>query len=153
MRTRTKGKWSAGKEYNKLEGLEQYNAVNKENFVFPQYDLTKKETGITLYFNSEGDVIIVGRVDHYIFWLSVTKTEDVIKNEQIFKRIAEEPLGRVSYLHRVLPQQGLTYEELETYYQVHLKRSHEPNIAWETPFGHSYGKKQTKRNGGAFIRS
>ncbi len=135
-----------------LEELQQYNAVSKKNFVFPQYDLTKKETGMTLYFNSEGEVIIVGTVDNYIFWLSVTKTEDMALNEEIFNRIDSGKLVRVSYLHKVLAEKNMTFGDLEKYYMVRLKRSHEQNMAWETPFGHYYGKDQAERNGSFFAR-
>lgn len=135
-----------------LEELQQYNAVSKKNFVFPQYDLRKKEIGMTLYFNCQGDVVIAGTVDKYIFWLSVTRTDDMELNEQIFHRIDSGLLGRVSYVHRALPETNITWEEFEKYYMVHLKRSHIPDMDWETPFGHYYGKDQKEQNGLFFAR-
>lgn len=135
-----------------LEELQEYNAVSKKNFVFPEYDLRKKETGMTLYFNSEGDVIIAGTVDNYVFWLSVTRTEDMALNEEIFKRIDGGKLVRVSWLHKALRALDLAYEDLAGYYMVHLKRSQKEGMAWETPFGHYYGIDQAERNGSFFAK-
>ena len=135
------------------EGIELHNGVSNRNMEFPAYDLTKKETGIDLYFNNEGDVIIVGVVDStYIYWLSVTRTEDVKLNEQIFNHVANEDWCRVSRMPRTLEVKGLSHKDLAKFYRVHLKRSHLDGMAWETPFGHFYGTKQLKRNGGFFAK-
>ena len=135
------------------EGIELHNGVSNKNMEFPAYDLSKKETGIDLYFSNEGDVIIVGTVDNnYIYWLSVTKTEDTKLNEEIFNHVASVEWCRVSRLSRTLKVKGIEYEELAGYYRVQLKRSHEKGMAWKTPFGHYYGEKQRKRNGSFFAK-
>lgn len=134
--------------------MEQYNMVTRKNSIIPMHDLTKLEKGITLYFNSEGDLIIAGTLvgTDLIFWLSFTKTEDREKNEAIFNHIANDELERSSYLHKVLVQNEIPYAILEEYYAVHLKRARNEEMAWETPFGHSYGKGQIENNGMFFAK-
>ena len=50
------------------------NLVNQNTQVIPNYDLSGRETSISIYFNNDNDVIIVGEVDpNYIYWASTTK--------------------------------------------------------------------------------
>lgn len=133
--------------------LEQYNAVNKKNFVIPRYNVLKKETSITLYFNTAGEVIIVGTAgEEYVFWLSVTGTEDVELNGQIFNHITNDELNYVTRLDKALAQKNIDYETLAGYYKVCLTQSLSPDIAWETPFGHGYSKSQRENNGDFFAQ-
>ena len=135
------------------EIIEQYNLVNQKNFVTPNYDISHRETYITLYFNNAGDVIIVGNVDNnYIYWLSVTKTEDTELNEKIFNHVANDGITMVSQMYKALEVGNLRYSDLKAYYTVRLSRAHTHGMAWKTPFGHYYGENQTERNGGFFAR-
>lgn len=142
-----------------LPEIEKYNAVNIRTYEIPWHDTTKMEKRIELYFTNTGDVIIVGRAgDTYIYWLSVTKTEDMEANEQIYTRIANEQLVYVTYLEKALSDVNLTCNELEECYKIELRwrkerrRKNEILANWETPFGHSYTKEEAKQNGAVFAR-
>lgn len=133
--------------------IEQYNMVNDGNAAYPRYDISGRETYITLYFNNFGDVIIVGNVDNnYIYWLSVTKTEDVELNEKIFNHVANDGVINVTQQYKALKQADIRQEKLKDYYSVRLSRVYAHNMAWQTPFGHYYGKDNIDKNGYFFAR-
>jgi len=136
-----------------MHEIEQYNMVNDSNAAIPKYNIGNKETYITLYFNNSSDVIIVGNVDNnYIYWLSVTNTEDVELNEQIFNHVANDCVINVAHEYKALKQANIKYDELKDYYSVRLTRVHTHNMAWQTPFGHYYGKDNIEKNGYFFAR-
>ena len=136
-----------------MHEIEQYNMVKISNAANPRYDISSVETYITLYFNNFGDVIIIGNVDNnYIYWLSVTKTEDMELNEQIFNHVANDCVINVAHEYKVLKQANIKYDELKDYYSVRLTRVHTHNMAWKTPFGHYYGKDNVEKNGYFFAR-
>ena len=131
--------------------VERLNLVCKENAVTPNYDLGNRETYITLYFTLTNEVVIAGEVDNnYIYWLSITKTGDTETNEQIFNHIASGAYQYVSNMHLALRQAGLEYSVLRDYYAARLTREKTGDMAWRTPFGHSYGKSES--NGRYFAR-
>ena len=134
--------------------MEQYNMINWNNAIIPTYNLTKNETSISLYVNNTGDLIISGNVEEtdYIFWLSFTKTDDLEMNERIFNHIANDEMERVSRMYKVLAHHEIPYAVLEEYYMVSLRKSGNKEMAWETPFGHCYGKSQIERNGHFFAK-
>lgn len=140
-----------------LPEIEKYNEVNRRNFEIPSYDATQAERRIELYFNKEGEVIIIGWAGvTYIYWLSVTKIDDVELNERIYTRIANEPLAYVTYLSKALGSVNLTCGALEEYYKAELTWRPEPRrkkeilATWETPFGRVYTKEGAEQNGGFF---
>lgn len=140
-----------------LPEIERYNEVNRKNFEIPSYDATQAERRIELYFNNAGEVVIIGWAGvKYIYWLSVTKTEDVELNERIYTRIANEPLTYVTCLSKALGSVNLTCGALEEYYKAELKWKPEPRrkkeilATWETPFGRVYTKEEAEKNGGFF---
>lgn len=135
------------------QGIEVHNGVGWKNLEIPAYDTTKMEKSINLYFNNEGDVIIEGKVGNYTFWLSVTKTEDMELNEEIFNHIANEEHEYVTQFRTALAAKNIAPGDLVNYYEVHLKRSKVEGMEWETPFGHFYGTKQIQRNGWFFARN
>lgn len=131
--------------------IEEYNRVSMKNSIIPTYDVTKNETFIDLYFNHEGEVMTVGNIQgtDYIFWLSITKTDDTEINEKIFYHIAYDEMERISQLYRVLEQQKITETAPENCYRIRLTRVRGSELEWETPFGHNYGK-QIEKNGVQF---
>ena len=133
--------------------MEKYNLVSMKNSIIPTYDVTKYETAISLYFNHAGEVMIVGEIDgtDYIFWMTITKTDDVEWNEKIFNYITSGAMERVSQLYRVLEQQKLPSGVLDHGYRIRLTRAKDERLEWETPFGHAYGK-QTEQNGRIFAQ-
>ncbi|MBP3567679.1 MAG: hypothetical protein J6K04_00795 [Lachnospiraceae bacterium] len=136
-----------------VQGIELHNGVGRKNLVFPHRDITKMEKRITLYFNNDGDVIIVGTVENYTFWLSVTKTEDLELNEEIFNHVANDEPQYVTQFPRALEAKEMVLADLVNYYMVHLNRSKIKGMEWETPFGNYYGTEQIKRNGWFFARN
>ncbi len=134
------------------QGVEVHNAVTYKNLEIPSYDTTKVQRSIHLYFNNDGDVIIEGRVKTYTFWLSVTKTDELELNEEIFNHIANEDYNYVTQFHTALAAKNLKPADLVNYYMVSLTRSKVKDMEWETPFGNYYGTKQIKRNGWFFAR-
>lgn len=142
-----------------LPEIEKYNAVGKHNFMFPSYDATQAEKGIELYFNTEGDVIIIGMAGTlYAYWLSVTKVADEELNKKIYDRIANEQLEYVTRPECALEHRNMKPEDLENYYKTEVKWKKEPRrrkeilANWETPFGHSYTKEEAEQNGEKFAR-
>jgi len=131
---------------------EQYNMVTRSNSIIPTYDLSKRETFITLYFNMEDDLIIVGNMvdSDYIFWMSFSKTTDKKKNEEIFNHIVNDEPERVSCLYRVLEHNEIPYEMLDDFYRVHLRRICAEEKLWKTPFGHDYTEGDKKQSGSIF---
>ena len=129
--------------------ITELNWVNKGTEVKPNYDISEKEPSITLYFDNDNDVIIVGTVDpNYICWASRTKTNEKEINEAIFNHIANEKFTLVSQPYYI----GLLdYDDLKLCYRTDLIRlTEDKDMAWKTPFGHYYGKSQIQYNGRFF---
>ena len=116
------------------------NMVSPNTAVAPNYDLNGRETSLVLYFNEDEDVIIIGAVDvNYVYWVSLTKTHELEKNEAIFNHIVNQPYALVASWHNIGLLSG---DELRRYYRAELRRTNERGMAWRTPFGHYYGQKQ-----------
>jgi len=131
-----------------MEGVQKYNLINEKCVAESKQDLSTRETYITLYFNIDGDVIIVGNIDNnHVYWVSETKTSDMDVNEMIFNYIAKGDVSDAAYLHEVLAQNGKNYSDLKNYYSVRLLRTHIVGMEWETPFGHYYGKDNIEKHG------
>lgn len=131
------------------------NLVNRNTRIIPNYDVSKRETSICLYFNRKGKVLIIGRLDNnYIYWASFTNTDDRELNEAIFNYIADDffKFDMVSSERKVLEFINFPYDALDTWYQTELRRTSEYDMAWQTPFGHYYGKESIKDNAGYFAR-
>ncbi|TCL57152.1 hypothetical protein EDD76_10914 [Kineothrix alysoides] len=131
--------------------IEQYNQINATTKAIPNYDLSKREKWIELYFDSLGNVLIVGVVDNnYIHWISKTSIESVKINEVIFNHLANDNYLFVSHISQALKPLGIEFEDLKQYYKVTLIHDKEYGHEWKTPFGHYYGKGQVKDNGRFF---
>ena len=126
--------------------------ITWKNSVIPTYNLSKSEISISLYFKSDGSLIISGNVlgSEYIFCLSFTKKEDSERNEEIFNHIVNDEPERVSYMRKVLEYNKIPDSVLEEYYLVHLKRNCTGDVVWDIPFGHCYDKEQAESNGRFF---
>lgn len=128
-----------------------YNLINSKTKVTPGYDIKGRETSICLYFSKNKDVLIIGRVDNnYIYWASFSKTYDKEQNEAIFNHIANDPFDLVSNEGLVLKSVNFDYDDLRSWYNTELVRTSDCNMAWNTPFGHYYGKDQIRFNGKYF---
>lgn len=131
------------------------NLVNRNTRIIPNYDVSKRETSICLYFNRKGKVLIIGRLDNnYIYWASFTNTDDRELNKAIFNYIADDffQVDIVSSQRNVLEFINFPYDALDTWYRTELRRASEDYKAWETPFDHYYGKKPIEDNAESFAR-
>lgn len=142
-----------------LPEIEQHNHVTRKNFVIPFYDTTKVERRLQLYFNNSGELLMMGWAgDQYVFWLSITRTDDVELNERIFYHVSYEKLQRVTTRDKALAAINISNSDLEGYYLAELKcklemqRKKENIPTWETPFGHEYEKEQAEQNGAVFAK-
>ncbi len=134
-----------------LEIYKEYNLVNDQTMVKANYDLSKRETSIQILIDRNGNLIILGVVDNnYIYWASLTKTEDKHINEIIFNHLANDPYDKVSHSYQALRTKGIEYEDLKHWYQASLVRESKDNMVWKTPFGHYYGADQIENNGKYF---
>lgn len=135
--------------------VEELNLVCEKSAVRPNYDLSGRAPYIKFYFTLAGELILVGEVDNnYIHWLSVTKIDDAGANERIFNHLAgcAWPYPYVSHEYLALRQKGLEYEVLKQAYAARLTPGKEGGTAWETPFGHYYGRDQAENNGRYFAQ-
>lgn len=131
--------------------IETYNLVCAECAVRPNYDLSSRETYIKLYFTLNRDVIIIGEIDNnYIYWMSITKVDDLEINERIFNHIANEDYRYVTHEYKALKQKGLDCSILRGSYGVRITKEKDERFFWKTPFGHYYGKDQIENNGKFF---
>lgn len=137
-----------------MKDIESCNLVCKETAVKPNYDLSKRETYIKLYYTYSREVIIVGTVDNnYIHWLSVTKLDDLEINEQIFNHIANDSYQYVSNESTALKKNKMDYSVLSRSYLAKFNRANDKDVAWKTPFRGDYRKDQIKHNGRFFAGS
>ena len=104
--------------------IQMLNLVNVQNRKNPGYPLDRKHTYLELFFSPKNDVLIVGVVDNnYIYWASLTKTNETEKNAAIFGEIAKGQFTSVSALHCVLSNVSLTYAELKHWHHVEHRRN------------------------------
>ncbi len=137
-----------------LEIYKEYNLVNDQTKVEPNYDLSNRETSISILIDLYGNLIMLGVVDNnYIHWASLTKTEDKYLNEIIFNHLANDKYDKVSYCYKAFREKGIEYEDLKHWYNASLIRDSRYNMAWETPFGHYYASNQIENNGKFFANN
>lgn len=131
--------------------IQQLNLVNKGTSVTPNYRLEGRNNYIVFYINGDNDLILVGKADNnYAYWISKTKASDKETNELIFNHIANDSFQMASSAYDVFNNIDISEKELETWYCERLVRVHGADMAWKTPFGHSYGKAQIEYNGRFF---
>ena len=127
------------KEYKaEVKNIQEYNFVNNENIVIPNYDLSKKEVYFDLYISLDKSVCIIGRLDNnYICWISITSLEDREINAAIFDYVAKS--NRNIYSHEYKAIGNEKYSEIRNWYNCTIVRSTIEKHCWQTPFGHYYG--------------
>ena len=139
--------------------ITKINLVNDSTKEEPKYELARKGISITLFFNTNNDLLIVGNVDNnFIHWASLSKTTDREQNEAIFNHIAYEPFEAVAYKVSLLRSVQTGYWDAPrdnpldnpAWHQARLTRIMDGNMLWSTPFGHDYGKE--KPAGDSFAR-
>lgn len=129
----------------------EYNLVNQHTKVESNYDLSSRQSSIKIYIDRKGNLIILGIVDNnYIYWASLTNTDDKELNEKIFNHIANDEFSIVSKEYLALKTRGIEYKDLCQWYSATLVRETKNNMAWKTPFGHYYGTDQINNNGSYF---
>ena len=113
--------------------------------------MENKETSIEVYFNDNGQVLIVGVVDNnYIYWASLTDSSDKEINSCIFDYISRGKIRKVSHLYQAIEAAGLSFQEVKRWVKISLKRKPGDEMAWLTPFRANYGSSQIQHNGRFF---
>ena len=137
--------------------IERYNRVTRKNHEIPWYDATKAERKIELYYGKDGELVILGWAgESYVYWMSVTQTEDRELNARIYHHIADETLVYVTRFAKIEEEASLSGIRLKECYKAELKWKKEPRrkneilANWETPFGTDYRKEDSERNGQKF---
>lgn len=105
--------------------IEKYNVLTPDIAETPRYQPDPKNRCIRVYYAKENDVIIVGEADPcYIFWMSVTKIDDIEINQMIIHYISQlEPavFGCDSIV--VEKKTKYTYEQLMQFYTAQVERA------------------------------
>ena len=110
----------------KYAAIQKYNCLTPENASRPKYMPNPRDRLIKVYYADRGKVIITGFADNnFIYWLSVTKAENISRNRMIFDYLTETVptiFGSVGY---VLPKTGYSYEQFREFYCAELKSADE----------------------------
>lgn len=135
------------------KSISELNCISEKNAECANYQPKPEHQQIDFYITRSRVLITVGRADNnYIYWLSITSTEDRETNRAIFDLISVNTDWKLSHLYQVLQSTKYQYEDLQTMYQGSLTKSNEPGMAWKTPFGHYYGISQESLNGIFFAK-
>lgn len=136
-----------------MQNIEEINLVSKEVIIIPNYSLKNSLPWIDVYFNDQGQVLIVGVVDNnYIYWASLTKSDDRELNRSIFDYISRGKIRKVSHLHQALKVAGLDYGKVKRWVKISLKRKPDDPMYFFTPFDGNYGSAQMENNGKFFAK-
>lgn len=132
-----------------MSGILKYNLINKNNAVIPNYDISRKEQRIEILFNSDKDVVIIGRIDNnYICWLSKTELDNKEINEQIFNYLAYGKRPELISNEYNIFNGGCSREEWYKVSFLPIKQGE----SIETPFGHNYSGENRERHGKWFAK-
>lgn len=136
-----------------MQNIEEINLVSEKTEEKPNYSLENKLTWMDVYFNGEGQVLIVGVVDNnYIYCASLTNSDDRELNRSIFDYISRGKIRKVSHLSQALKVAGLDYGKVKRWVKISLKRKPEDPMYFVTPFDGNYGSAQVENNGKFFAK-
>ena len=107
--------------------IDAYNCLTPDEAAVPKYTPNPKFRCIKVYYADENDVIIVGEADpNFIYWLSVTKMDDIQTNRMIvgyLLRMEPELFGHDSVV--IEKKTKYTYEQLRSFYMVQISSADE----------------------------
>ena len=113
--------------------------ITRSSHETPKYEINKSNSFISVYINSDNDLIIIGHADNnYVYWVSLTKADDKARNETIFNYIAYNPSARAAVAHL----SDAVHIERYEWYHARLFRPEYDKNRWSTTFGHYYGDEE-----------
>lgn len=111
-------------EGGKYYDIQKYNCLTPENASKPKYMPNPDDRCIRVSYASNHDIIITGVADNnFIYWLSVTKADDIETNRMIFDYLHETVptiFGSESF---VLPKTQYTYAMYASFYCAELEHA------------------------------
>lgn len=136
-----------------MQNIEELNLVTDKLAAKPNYSLENRETSIEVYFNDKNQVLIVGVVDNnYIYWASLTGSDDKEMNGYIFDYISRGKIRKVTQLYKAVESAGLRLEDVRRWVKICLTRKPGDPMSWLTPFRSNYTSSQIKNNGAFFAK-
>ncbi len=105
--------------------IQKLNRLTPDNAATPKYNPYSGKSCVQVYYANNNKVIIVGVADNnYIYWLSVSKMDDIETNRSIFDyiyRLTPTVFGSIS---KVLESQThYSYEQLTSFYSATLTQA------------------------------
>lgn len=141
------------KNINNIQNIEELNLITDILQVKPNYSLENITTSIEVYFNDKGQVLIIGVVDNnYIYWGSLTDSNDKEINRAIFDYISQGQIKKVCHFYKVVETAGFDYNEVKRWVKIRLTRKSGEPMYWITPFEGNYAASQVQHNGNFFAR-
>lgn len=101
--------------------MEEYNLVNRNNYIKPNYKIDDKEVSFDIYVSPDKEVCIIGRLDNnYICWASITHLDVSELNVAIFDYILNRKPVMISNGYNVL---GFRYEEVIKWHKFRISKT------------------------------
>ncbi|GLV67406.1 hypothetical protein Bmyc01_60750 [Bacillus mycoides] len=101
--------------------MEEYNLVNRNNYIKPNYKIDDKEVSFDIYVSPDKEVCILGRLDNnYICWASITHLDVSELNVAIFDYILNRKPVMISNGYNVL---GFRYEEVIKWHKFRISKT------------------------------
>lgn len=98
--------------------MEEYNLVNRNNCIKPNYKIDDKEVSFDIYVSPDKEVCIIGRLDNnYICWASITHLDVSELNVAIFDYVLKRKPVMISNGYNAL---GFRYEEVIKWHKFRI---------------------------------
>ena len=102
----------------------KYNCVTPENADNPKYTPNPDHRKVQVYYTDKDQVIIVGVADNnFIYWLSVTRIDDLATNRAIFVEITANEPKLYGHLYLALKKTKYSYERVKEMYCAELRQA------------------------------
>lgn len=104
--------------------IRKYNCVTPENAAQPKYTPNPADRKAEVYYTDKGQVIIVGVADNnFIYWLSVTRMDDLSTNRAIFAEITANEPKLYGHFYLALEKTKYSYEAVKGMYSAVLRQA------------------------------
>lgn len=104
--------------------IQKYNCVTPENADTPKYTPNPDHRKIQVYYTDKNQVIIVGVADNnYIYWLSVTRMDDLSTNRAIFAEITANAPKLYGHFYLAIKKTKYSYESAKDMYSAELRQA------------------------------
>lgn len=104
--------------------IQKYNCVKPENAANPKYTPDPANRKVLVYYTDKDQVIIVGVADNnFIYWLSVTRRDDLSTNRAIFAEITANEPKLYGHLYLAVEKTKYSYEKVKGMYSAELRQA------------------------------